>query len=190
MSPDIARRPFNRCPSALQSWQPFAPVPRRLAGFVASPSKTALQAVRRSAHVRARLKRAVRFASRLRPFATQSAASVPPEAGKDSGKPWRFDVPPDSSPVYPATSEAGKDSPRPFDRPRRFVATIKRGDRRQGFRRNLSGERAQPIRRPCAACQRARIRRNRRQTSAPDLSPVHRKRPCKPSARSPMSAPV
>ena len=51
MSPDSARRPFDRWPLALQSRQPFAPVPRRLAGFVASPSKTALQAVRRSAHV-------------------------------------------------------------------------------------------------------------------------------------------
>ncbi len=77
MSPDSARRPFNRCPSALQSPQPFAPVPRRLAGFVASPSKTTLQAVRRSAHVRARLKRAVRFASRPRPVCNAISGKRP-----------------------------------------------------------------------------------------------------------------
>ena len=77
MSPDSTRRPRHRYPSALQSRQPFAPVPRRLAGFVASPSKTALQAVRRSAHVRARLKRAVRFASRPRPVCNAISASRP-----------------------------------------------------------------------------------------------------------------
>jgi len=100
MSPDSARRPFDRWPLALLSRQPFAPVPRRLA---ATATKTPLQAVRPFAHVRARLKCAVRFASRLRPSATQSAQAVADSsatsnaanaprlsAGKDSGKPWRF----------------------------------------------------------------------------------------------------
>ena len=64
-----------------------------------------------------------------------------------SGKPWRFDVPPDSSPVYPATVRPWRTSnaappsnaanaPRPRNRSgdRSTVANIERRDRRQGFR--------------------------------------------------------
>ena len=66
-----------------------ANVPRLSAATVrASPSKTALQAVRRSAPVRARLKHAVRFASRLRPSATQSANAAPDSSQHRTPRPF------------------------------------------------------------------------------------------------------
>ena len=84
-----------------------------------------------------------------------------------------------------------------------FRRNIERGRNRgehRGNRSTVRRIRRQPIRqhrtprhhrkRATVRRKRARIRRNRRQASAPDSSPVHRKRPCKPSARSPMSAPV
>ena len=197
MLPDSARRPFNRCPSALQSRQPFAPVPRRLAAIA---PKTALQAVRRSAHVRARLKRAVRFASRPRPVCNAISASRPairqgfrrPSATVAtvrpfrpvslSGKPWRFDRAPRLSAVRQFRQASGNAATvraaqpfRPVCNQRRPCASL--SGKPQPFDRAppVSGNRSPP--------QSPETRRNRPplRFSAPDgFAPVP---PCRALAR-------
>ena len=162
MSPDSARRPRHRCPSALQSPQPFAPVPRRLAGFVASPSKTALQAVRDRLRRNQRQASATvaNIAASVRQSPPSNAATVRPCASL-SGKPWRFDVrrlsavrksAPDSAATVcriPASVRRPSAACQRFDRPRR----IRRQPIRQRFAatlRNISGKpSAPPIFRAC-----------------------------------------
>ena len=177
--PDSARRPRHRCPFALQSWQPFAPVPRRLAGFVASPSKTALQAVRRAAHVRARLKRAVRFASRPRPVCNAISASRPAiRQPFDRGATYPATVcqlPPSNAATYPATSNAANvRRPSAFRRGDRGEHRPPRRIRRHRVPVYPASRGEHRTRQPCATVRQSI--RQRRATVRPCASRHHRTR--------------